>query len=840
LKGEGGSARFRAGGPEVRPRARIALSIALLAMLTPGAAWVAFQILFMRDLPDLRSLDGYRPNLVTKVYSVDGKPIGEFYRENREVVPIERVPAHVVHAFVAAEDDAFYEHQGVDYMSILRAAVANLRAGEIRQGGSTITQQVAKTFLLSSERTYIRKVKDMILAKRIEDHLDKTEILFLYLNQIYLGSGAYGVQAAATTYFAKPVEQLTLAEAALIAGLVPAPSRYTPFRDEDAARRRQHHVLRRMLEEGYITEMEHLSALEAPLTLAKPQKDPLREASAGFVEEVRRYLVARLGAEEVLTGGLEVRTTMNAELQKAANDAVRWGLEEHDRRRGYRGPLRTIPKESWAETLWEIEKSNGAPPWPAGARLQALVVEVDDEREEARLLLSKEQDAKLTLKDVAWARPVDPKRDGEGAELRHIKRALSPGQIVELLKLGEESGGNGAAPRFSLYQEPRAEGALLSLELPLGHVRAMIGGYSFERSQFNRAVQSRRQPGSAFKPIIYATALKRGFTPSRIVYDTPIVFEDFETGSLWKPENYEERFYGPITLREALARSRNIATIKILREIGVRPVLRTAEGLGIRSPLDPDLSLALGSSEVTLAELVSAYSAFPNGGKPVNPIFILEVRDRNGELLDRDVSIFADELAVPEEETAPPTPEIPRSDLELALAKIRDSVDADENGTNEEPGIDAVTAYLMTDLLRAVVQEGTGWRAKQLGRPVAGKTGTTNELHDAWFVGFTPQVVTGVWVGYDSPRPLGRNETGALAASPIFVDYMQGALARLPPVDFDPPEGVVFARIDAKTGLLAAPGAEEALFQPFREGTAPTETSPVGLTADPQVPPRLD
>ncbi len=656
----------------------------MLGVFASAAALVAFQALILRELPDLRSLDDYRPNLITRAYSIEGQVIGEFFRERREIVPIERVPSHVVHAFVAAEDDAFYEHQGLDYASILRAAWANLRARGIRQGGSTITQQVAKTFLLSSERTLLRKIKDMVLAKRIEDHLDKNEILYLYLNQIYLGSGAYGIEAAAQTYYAKSVDELSIGEAALIAGLVPAPSRYTPFQNLEAAKRRQRFVLRRLFEEGYITTEQRLQAFEEPWVLAEREIEELRESSAYFAEEVRRYLVERFGADEVLTGGLQVWTTLQAEHQQAAYEAVRQGLRAHDRRRGYRGPIRAVPRDEWPELLAELTETNGAGPWDDGARVRALVVEVDQKEERARLMLGDGQETVLGIEDVSWARRPDPDVDGLGprGQIRHIRTALKPGYLVELEKVGDavvsvEGGEPETVPRFDLHQEPLAEGALLSMKIPSGHVPAMVGGYSFRRSQFNRVVQSRRQPGSAFKPIIYATALNNGYTPATIVYDTPIVYEDLETGARWKPENYEEQFYGPITLREALARSRNIATIKILRGVGVRPLIRTARALGIRSPLEPDLSLALGSSEVTLAELLRAYATFPAGGRLVDPVFILEILDREGRLLEKDVSLFATELNVPE---APePTERAPRSERERALAQIREAIEPEEN-----------------------------------------------------------------------------------------------------------------------------------------------------------------
>jgi penicillin-binding protein 1A len=824
----------------VRSFIRFAVAVLALGVLASGAALLVFQALILRGLPDLRSLDDYRPNLITRAYSIEGQVIGEFYLERREVVPIERVPAHVVHAFVAAEDDAFYEHEGLDYTSILRAAWANLRAGGIRQGGSTITQQVAKTFLLSSERTLLRKIKDMVLAKQIEDHLDKNEILYLYLNQIYLGSGAYGIEAAAQTYYGKSVEELSIGEAALIAGLVPAPSRYTPFQDMEAAKRHQRSVLRNMFEEGYITTEQRLQAFEEPVLLAERETEELRMSSAYFAEEVRRYLVERFGADEVLTGGLQVWTTLQAEHQQAAYEAVREGLRAHDRRQGYRGPIRAVSSDAWPETLAELTKQNGPGPWDDGARVRALVVELDRKEERARLALGEGQETVLGLEGVAWARHPDPNVDGLGprGQIRHIHTALKPGYLVELEKLGDavvtlEGGLTETVPRFRLYQEPLAEGALLSMEIPSGRVPAMVGGYSFARSQFNRVVQSRRQPGSAFKPVIYATALNNDYTRASIVY------EDLETGARWKPENYEEKFYGPITLREALARSRNIATIKLVRDMGIRAVVRTARSLGIGSPLEPDLSLALGSSEVTLAELLRAYATFPAAGWLVDPVFILEIRDREGDLLEKDVSLFADELNAPEQ-TQPPE-RAPRSELERVLAQIREAIEPEEEiAPVEEEVLDPVIAYLMVDLLRAVVQEGTGWRIKQLRRPVGGKTGTTNDLYDAWFLGFTPKLVAGAWVGYDAPRNLGKNETGSRAASPIFLEYMQRALANVRPVEFEVPEGVIFARIDRKSGLLADPETEEAVFQSFRDGTTPTKMAPTGQRVGLDLPPRLD
>ncbi len=826
---------------------QVLLALGAFAALICVVAVALFYALILRDLPEIYTLKDYKPKLVTRVLSADGVEIGSFYRELREVVPIEEMPTHLVHAFIAAEDGAFYQHEGLDYAGILRAAIANLKAGGITQGGSTITQQVAKTFLLTSDRTWLRKMKDMILAQRIEKYLNKNEILYLYLNQIYLGSGAYGVEAAAQTHFGKTVRDLTLAESALIAGLVPAPSRYSPRANPGAARLRERFVLRRMVEEGFLSSAERNSALEEDVVFTTVEWDETRAAAAYFVEEVRRYLERHYGSEEMLTGGLTVLTTLDVERQLDAYHAVRLGLREQDRRQGYRGPIRSIPRMQWSALLEELAQDSHPAPEPGATIVPALVVEVDDEQQRIQLALGPERETSLSLEDVQWAREPDRELDGAVPRVKQVSQALKVGYLVwleqtgevlpEAPEPGEEHGGEPfelePVPRYALYQPPIVEGSLIALDVDTGYVRALVGGYSFHRSQFNRALQSRRQPGSAFKPIIYSAALTQGYTPASIVYDTPIVYEDKTSGVTWKPGNYSEKFYGPITLRSALAHSRNVATIKILRDIGIPPVLEIANAIGIRASLEANLSLALGSSEVTLAELVRAYATFASGGRRVTPTFILEIRDRQGKLLEANTPVLPGDQEVTEQEDVP---------LDQLLAEIRTAVDREDDPDALPPGyvIDPITAYLMIDLLRAVVQEGTGWRAKALRRPVSGKTGTTNDLHDAWFVGFTPQLVTGVWVGYDVAQNLGKNETGSRAASPIFVDYMRSALAELPPLDFNVPPGVVFARIDRRSGLLALPGDQNAVFQPFREGTVPEEMAPHHATAGTVRPTRLD
>jgi penicillin-binding protein 1A len=826
---------------------QILAAVVGFAVLGCAVGVALFYALIVRDLPTLESLDDYRPNLVTRVYSADGSVIAELARERREIVAIERVPEFLLKAFVAAEDGAFYTHDGLDYPGILRAALANLRAGGVVQGGSTITQQVAKTFLLTSERSYIRKIKDMVLAKRIEEHLDKNEILYLYLNQIYLGSGAYGVEAAAQTYFGKSVDELSLAEAALIAGVVPAPSRYTPFRSLEHARARQVFVLSRMLDEAYITQEDHDEALAEPIVLVERSVDEDRRASAYFTEEVRRYLVERFGEDEVLTGGLVVRTTLRLGDQRAAYATLREGLRAHDRRTGYRGPLREVPEAEREAELERLAEEN-AEEWRRGDVLEALVVSVDDKSQSVRLALGAERETTLTLEDVAWARKPNPEVDGMAVKLDRVSQALRTGWLVQLFIKGEEltEGSEQPAPVFELYQEPLAEGALVSLDVETAHVTALVGGYSFDRSQFDRALQSRRQPGSAFKPIVYAAALEQGYTPGTIVYDTPLVSDNTETGFVWKPQNYSEKFYGPILLRDALAKSRNLATLKILYDIEVRPVIAMARTLGMESPLAYELGVGLGQNETTLGEMVRVYATFASLGRRVEPLFILEVRDRDEQLLDADVPMLR--ASVESGGSTLIGPRMEPSMLDRVLGDIRETSDRARPEAGDEPGeslpeghvLEPGTAFLMVDLLRGVVQNGTGWRAKALGRPVGGKTGTTNDMHDAWFLGFTPDTVAGVWIGYDDAHSLGRNESGGRAASPIFVDYMKRALVSRRPREFNVPDGILFIRMDKKTGLLAGPGTEDFIFQPFLEGTAPTEVARSNGHRPGQLEPRLD
>lgn len=798
---------------------RLLLGLAGLGLL--GAVMGAGLLygMVLRNLPDLQSVADYRPALTSVVLDRKGRPMGEFFEERRRIVPLEEVPPLVVQAFVAAEDDSFYEHEGIDVRSILRAAWANLRAGgEKVQGASTITQQTVKQLLLSSERTYTRKIREMILARRLERRLSKDEILFLYLNEIYFGSGAYGIGEAAYTYFGKEVKDLGVSEAALLAGLPKAPTSNSPHRHPERAETRRRYVLERMREEGFVDEAGWQHAVENPPALREPIDRSAFAEAAYFTETVRQELVEALGNERVLRGGLSVETTADLELQQEATRAVRAGLEAHDRRRGWRGPVRHVARQDVSEEAARLAEENdllddeGQPvaELPEDRTLLGVVTSVSRPKQRARVAFAPGLEAVVPFEAVSWARPVD----GDLREVKHVDQVFEVGHVARF-RLAEGELGEAGEPAAELVQTPETQGALLSLELGTGDVLAMVGGYDFEASEFNRAVQARRQPGSAFKPIIYAAALANGMTPASILYDRPVVYDDPESGFTWRPQNYGRRFLGPLTMSEALARSVNNATIHLLRDVGVGRVIRYARSLGIESPLERNLSLALGASPVSLLELTRAYAVFPAGGQRVTPIFISRVVDREGNVLLENVPLV-DEVA---EAAGDPEPE----------AVARSESGAEETGLadpaleEEDRVVPPVEAFLATDLLRGVVTHarGTGRRAASLGKPVAGKTGTTNEQGDAWFVGFSPDVVTGVWVGFDQKRVLGPGETGGRAALPIWMDFMELALAGRPAREFRVPGGIVFARIDSKTGLIASADSENARFQAFAAGTAP-------------------
>ena len=764
-------------GPSLIVRlVRWAAALGLLAALAAAGAAVAIYWHLAEDLPKIDTLADYRPPVVSVVYADDNRKIAEFCSERRIVTPLDQIPQTLRQAFIAAEDARFYQHRGIDWVSIARAFFANLEAGTIVQGGSTITQQVTKSFLLTPERSYVRKLKEAILAHRIERTFSKDEILFLYLNQIYLGHGAYGVAAAAENYFGKTLGELNLAESAVLAGLPQAPSRYSPFRHPERARQRQRYTLQRMVKEGFITDAQAEAAMATALEI-QPRRNWFFEHTPIYTEHVRRYVVERYGSERLLNDGLRIYTAVNIEMQQMARDAVERGLRDLDKRQGYRGPVDHLDPK--AAAIWIADHAKRTPPPAVDAIVQAVVTAVDDAAGRVKVDLGVHRGT-IALAQMSWARPFNTATSAGSVRLNKPSQVLQAGDLI-LVRI-ERIDKDDQPWVLALEQEPKAESALLCLEVQTGLVKAMIGGRDFSASQFNRAIQARRQPGSAFKPIIYAAAIDKGYTPATVLIDAPVVYRDLEQGQTWKPKNYGRKFYGPTSLRQALAHSRNVVTVKILSQIGIDYTIDYARKLGIESPLAQDLSIALGSSGVSLLEIVKAYDVFANQGERVEPVFVTRIVDRDGHVLE-----------------------------EARHERTR--------------VIESSTAYLMTSLLESVVQEGTGVRVKALGRPVAGKTGTTDDLYDAWFVGYTPRYVTGVWVGFDEESSLGVGETGSRAASPIWLDFMQAMLADKPVEVFAVPEGVVFAQIDAQTGLLPIPESQHVIYECFKEGTVPTETT---------------
>ncbi len=748
-------------------------------ILLAGAGLAGLYVYISQDLPRINSLNDYAPSIVTTVFSDDGRKIGEFYRERRIVIPLSQMPKSLINAFIAAEDSRFREHRGVDMLSILRAFIKNFKAGTIVQGGSTITQQVTKSFLLTPERTYKRKLKEAILAYKIENKFSKDEILYLYLNQIYLGHGAYGVEAASENYFGKHAKDLNLAECAMLAGLPQAPSRYSPFRFPERARQRQIYVLNRMKEDHIITNLQATEAINTELDI-HPRKNWFIERVPCYTEHVRRYVEKKYGEDALYEQGLQIHTAVNIEYQKIARRAISRGLVDLDRRMGYRGPedhISSLQIEQYCSRV--AEEMDQSIPKP-GEVYHGVVLDVDDENDRTLVQVGSFKGT-IATEDIQWARPPDTEVAYYERKIRRPSQVFRKGDVIKVRLLNEIID-NGEI-RFSLEQDLTAQAALLSIETETGHVKAMIGGRDYKDSQFNRAIQSRRQPGSAFKPIIYAAALDKGYTPATIIIDAPVVYKDTQRDFTWKPHNYKEVFHGPTLFREALVHSRNVVTIKILQDIGIDYVINYARKLGITSEISKDLSIALGSSGCSLLELVNSYSVFSNLGYFIEPVFITRIQDRNGNILE-------------------------------------------ESQTVRTKVIDMSTAYIMTNIMESVVQSGTGWRVKALKRPVAGKTGTTNNLHDAWFLGYTPRYTTGVWVGMDKETSLGKGETGSRTASPIWLDYMQGALEGKPVRTFNVPEGIVFCKIDAATGLLPSESSEKTIFECFKEGTAPTEYTP--------------
>jgi penicillin-binding protein 1A len=825
------------------PLSKVGAFLALTGLTAVLLATVVLYYQFSQGLPEIPKVSAYAPPVLTEVFTDDQVLAGEFYEERRKVVPYERIPKRLVQAFIASEDAAFFDHFGLDPVGTARAAFKTLLhkasgTGGI-QGGSTLTQQTAKALLISMEgfekatrrkgqAGYVRKIKEAILARRLEAALTKEEILYLYLNNVYLGHHAYGVQAAAENYFRKDVRDLTLAEMALIAGLPQAPSRYSPFMNPKAATDRRGYVLRRMQEEGMISRDEHDAAGREAIHVY-PVEDVFHEFAPYFVEQVRKDVVQRYGNPALLTAGLKVFTTMDSERQRAAQDAMLSGLLAVDKRQGFRGALNTLDTPEQRRAF--ISKSTavlGGGPLQEATYYVGLVTALNADGTSATVQVGPHQ-GQLPLLGMRWARKVNPEAYYPGAMLGSLKRVLKPGDVVVVRtvkkkdlyddkeqydkKLAERLPEEGLY--FRLEQEPELQGALVSIDPWRQYLVAMVGGYDFDANEYNRAFQACRQPGSSFKPVVYSAAIEQlGWTEAQTIVDSPIVENDPEHQVRWKPENYTEDFHGDVLLRTAIINSMNIPAVKTFVAVGIDPMAAWAKKLGLSTPMNRDFSAALGSSCVYPWELAQVYATFARLGNKRATYFIRRVEDRYGRMLE-DHTAYDDPWASLTDRIA------------AGYARLY------------EPGEQVMTpetAYILTDLLRGVVREGTGAPAQRLGKPAAGKTGTTNDSFDAWFVGFTHDLVGLAWVGYDlNPHPLSRYETGGRAALPIWVSYMQKAVEGRPEPEFTPPESLELEKktVDTKTGKLASSGSKTAAAMWFKKGTAPSETTQDKKVVDP-------
>ena len=779
--------------------------LALLGAIAVAAGAGALYWYLEPKLPSAEVLRGVRLQVPLRVYARDGKLIAAFGEKRRVPLRRDQLPERIVQAFLASEDERFYVHPGVDWQGLARAVLHLVRTGEKGPGGSTITMQVARNFFLGREKTYMRKLNEILLALKIEREFTKDEILELYANKIFLGQRAYGVGAAAEVYYGRPVTELTLAELAMIAGLPKAPSRFNPIADPRQAVVRRNYVLRRMLDLDYIDKAKHDEAHAAPVTAR--HRGPVIAVEAPYVAEmVRAYMESTYG-DEAYTAGYKVYTTIDSRLQHAANEALRQTLLAYDARHGYRGSERHVGLGTDAPPPQELLSDI-----PSFGNLQPAVVTSVDEN----TVTAYARDAgpvEIAFESMGWTRPyVDENRQGK--EPKSAASVVTAGDVIRVQRTGDS---------WSFAQLPEVEGALVSLDPNDGAIVALSGGFDFYRSKFNRVTQARRQPGSSFKPFIYSAALEHGYTLASIINDAPVVLEDSSLTSAWRPENYSGKFFGPTRLRTALYKSRNMVSIRLLRDIGIEYALNHIARFGFDvERLPRALSLALGSGEVTPLEIARGYSVLANGGYAVDPYVIERVLDRDDRTL-----MTADPLGVcwdcneAGSATGSSPDEVPPMRLELPVAPVADR--GPDSARRAPRVIDARNAWLMYSLMRDVIRRGTGRKARVLERAdLAGKTGTTNDQYDAWFSGFNPEIVATAWIGFDEFRPLGRRETGARAALPMWIAYMKEALAGTRETDRAPPDGIVTVRINPATGELASPSNEEAVFESFRNERAPT------------------
>ncbi len=775
------------------------ISFVLLVAIGTAGGGVYLFYKFGRGLPDYKQLADYEPSVMTRVQAGDGRLLAEYAIEKRVFVPQAAMPRMVVRAFLSAEDKNFFYHPGVDPLGIIRAVLTNIKnvtQGKRLVGASTITQQVAKNFLLTSDVTIERKVKEAILALRIERALPKNRILELYLNEIYLGFGSYGVAAAALNYFNKSLDNLTIAEAAFLAALPKAPNNYNPLNKHGAAKGRRNWVIGRMLEDGVIDGEQAKKAIATPLIIRKRGETEFVKADY-FAEEVRRELVERYGEENLYKGGLSVRTTMDPHYQRIADRALKKGLEAYDRRHGWRGPIAQIDITSasghdWLNRLADIKLPKALGAWQLavirGLAEKVAEIGVDD----GRL-------GSIPLAEIKWARQW-LKEEKLGPRIRRPADALNVGDVVAVSQIFEtEKGEPYPDNSFSLEQIPEIEGALVALDPHTGRILAMSGGYDYEKSQFNRVVQARRQPGSAFKPFVYLAALDKGFTPSSLILDAPFVIDQGPGLPKWRPANYTKKFYGPSTMRLGIEKSRNLMTVRLAQTVGIEAIARYATRFNIVDRLPHQLSMSLGAGETTLLRLTAAYAMLVNGGKKIVPTLIDRIQDRHGK------TVFHHDRRVCEKCQAT----LWTNQLVPNVLDTREAV------------ADPATAYQMVSMLEGVVQRGTGRRIRDLGKPLAGKTGTTNKALDTWFIGFSPDLAIGVFAGFDTPRSLGWREQGASVSAPIFKDFVKGSLENKPNIPFRIPSGIRLVRVNSVTGQPARPGDKRVILEAFKPGTVP-------------------
>jgi penicillin-binding protein 1A len=790
----------------------ILIGLSALGILAAGGIVAIYLVLhhYSEGLPDYRALADYKPKVVTRIHAGDGELLAEFSTEKRIFVPIASIPKQVKEAFMAAEDKNFYQHKGVDPEGIMRAAITdlkNLHSEKRPVGASTITQQVARNFLLTNEVSIARKIKEMILAYRIEQVLTKDQILELYLNEIYLGFNSYGVAAAALDYFDKPLDELTVAEVSFLAAIPKNPNKYFREKNHEAALERRNYVINRMLEDRYITQAQAAEATAAPLGFL-PRKDIATVPAGHFTEEVRRDLLARYGKDGLYGGGLSVRTTLDPKLQEIAVKSLRDGLVSYDQRHGWRGPVTHLPNmNSWAEQVSKIVPPDGAETW----RLAAVI---DADADSAKVGFGDGKTAELAMADMRWTGKT------KASQLLQIGDVVLT-QYVEVKpddkkpadkKKDKDQEAKPAAPAFHyvLRQMPEVNGALVALDPHTGRVLALVGGMSYESSEFDRATQANRQPGSSFKPFVYLAALDSGFTPSTIVLDAPIEIDQGPGLPLWKPVNFDHEFLGPLPLRVCLEKSLDTATVRVGQAIGMTKVVEYAKKFGISDNLPPFISSVIGAGETTLMRMTTAYAELDNGGKKLVPTLIDRIQDREGKTLFRHDSRTCQGC----------------NDVDWNNQAVPEIPD-------DRPQIqDPHTAYQMVEMLEGVVQRGTARSLASLGHPLAGKTGTTNDAKDLWFMGFSPNLVVGVFVGYDDPKSLGKREQGATVAVPVFKEFMTIALADQPPIPFRIPPGLRLARVDASSGQPASPGSGNSIWEAFLPGTEPGADHPPPPGAD--------